>query len=219
MHEEYQDDPSENKIDSSDETDDNEHEFNYISDDDCSSVDSDDCFIDSKEFFSKSSNTTILDFYMAIYSIKIKHHLSDQAIKDIIKCCQLIIPEKKKAKVSLRSIERALLIGEKGSFFSSCLSCETIADEKELLDFKESKKKCPNCPGDLVDFFCFDVKSQIEKILQKAGIVDQLKKAKVRALSRTGNEINSQLDGSIYQKYIAQVKTSNDLGKEQSPIH
>jgi hypothetical protein len=48
------------------------------------------------DFFCKESDTTMHDFFMAIYAIKTKHRLSDLATKDIIKMCSLLVPNQPK---------------------------------------------------------------------------------------------------------------------------
>ena len=150
---------------------------------DSSSIDSDDSNQSDKhhepeQYFSE--NTSMLDFSMGIYALKIKHRLSDQATKDIIKFCQIIIPDKKRKNMSLRNLERMFIRDQKGCFRYCCIKCLKLFAKEELLNFSETQKKCPSCSNDLVAFFCFDVKEQIEMILKKEGLRTNTKFEKQR---------------------------------------
>jgi hypothetical protein len=125
-------------------------------------------------------------------------------------------------KVSLRMMEQTLLYNQKGSFYSCCLACSQIVNEHSLLAFRETKTTCPRCAKKLTDFFCFDVLSQLERIVKKKGVLQQLKRAKERALERNTGQISTQLDGSVYQTYIREPSScltiSLNLNSDGAPL-
>ena len=48
---------------------------------------------DTRDFLFPGANTTLFEFYVSYYAIKIKHKLSDLATNDILKCFKHILPK------------------------------------------------------------------------------------------------------------------------------
>ena len=131
-----------------------------------------------KEFPFSGSSSTVFDFSMAIYGIKMKHKLSDAAVNDLLKFFKLILPDNNLCPKTIETIEKKLTKGHDGLIYKICSKCESLSEGVEWLNnMVDKKENCKNisCSGTLVQFITFDIIEQLKSILTDKNM-NQIKK-------------------------------------------
>ena len=117
-----------------------------------------------KTFLYESSNTTITDFFMAIYSIKSKHNLSQNSIDDFLKLFEMVLPRPNQCPKSYLTVEKKLNLTTIDPIkWSTCSKCQLT---NEICNIEQAII-CINCQNDLDHFVTFNVEKQIKQILSK----------------------------------------------------
>ena len=158
------------------------------------------------------SNTSIFDFYVSLYSLKIKHKISDSATNDILKFIREILPDKNNCPKNLKKIEKSFFHKHAGMFYTVCNICEkhsngilwgnTISSKKTFCQAIINQASPSNfCGGELIPFVTFDIESQLKKILTNEKI-KMIKSNIVNAKKKTTSSMHGPMDRSVYQNFI-----------------
>ncbi|CAF1047635.1 unnamed protein product, partial [Brachionus calyciflorus] len=154
------------------------------------------------------SRTDMNEFFMAIFSLKIKHNLNTKTIDDILKLFNMVLPEGNKCPKSFSKIEKFLSFPEKNyQVYFFCHNCNSISqNEKELSILNTKKNICDSCLNEISPFVTFDIESQIRRKLQNANLFKQIIKMNLeRSEKNSSTDIN---DGTIYRNAL---KKSNNF--------
>ncbi|CAF1068975.1 unnamed protein product [Brachionus calyciflorus] len=131
-----------------------------------------------KDYIYPGSEVEINDFFLALYSLKLKHSLNTKTIDDFLKLLRLILPKDNKCPKTYSKIEKFLSSEEKNhSVFFCCVSCKSLSKQNISLQSLNTKINiCINCSNELSPFVTFNVKSQITRILENENLLNQVVK-------------------------------------------
>ncbi len=153
------------------------------------------------------SITSYSEFLCSLYAIQIKHKLGDSVLNDILFLIKSVLPQPNKCPKSVKGFDKLIPKKSLSHFHECCMICQEIKKSDSIENHKLSDKfNCDRCNNQTSIFVTFDVRKQLESILNKKNIT-QIEKSLMYA-QLNNNEINSALDGEIYKKYVS----SNNLG-------
>ena len=136
---------------------------------------------------------------MAIFSLKIKHAFPDNATDDILKLINIILPNGNKCPISLRSIEKKLILDQNALIHFVCSECDNLLDPINWLQEFSNTQLCVKCGTVLIPFVTFELEQQLRKILKPDKIL-QIKENNKKAWNKSPSD--QSLIGKIYQDFI-----------------
>ena len=76
------------------------------------------------DFIFEEANTSVFDVIMGVYSLRIKHSMSDEATNDLLKFIKMILPNNSNFPKNLRALEKSLVYDQHAKIHLVCSKCE-----------------------------------------------------------------------------------------------
>jgi hypothetical protein len=124
----------------------------------------------------KNSSTSIFDLFASLYTLKIKHKLSDLAINDLLKITKLILPDGNACPKNIKQVQKMFFQQHASLYYTICSKCENLSlgiPWKTSITSKTGYCQINSvgilppqkCGNELIPFITFDVEAQIKSIL------------------------------------------------------
>lgn len=120
----------------------------------------------------ENSNIGNKEFVIALYSIIIKHKLSNNAVDDLLNLLQLILPKKNNLPSNHKVLYKIFYKFDELNLYNLCSTCDKIYEEVNFNGNIENKKLCLNCNKIQEQFVTFDILTQLKTILTKVKLKD-----------------------------------------------
>ncbi|CAF1107671.1 unnamed protein product [Brachionus calyciflorus] len=196
------------------------NEFETYSND--QSINTNDSYIESDESMNESnvennnkefdksrlfqgSEIDVSQFLLTFYAIKAKHKLTDSASNDILKLIKIILPNNNNCPKTLNKFEKSFIKSNTAEYLEICHLCLHKTNIKSFEYFQNKPSVCSTCNIEFSTLVRFGIKSQLIEILQNEINFDQIRKNVQKARSKVSHEIETALDGSVYQEALKQI--------------
>jgi hypothetical protein len=152
-------------------------------------------------------------FINSFSAIVFKHKLSDNAVRDILKLTNSILPQPNNCPKNIKKIHKKLF-GIKDKYIKNyfyCSNCQKLSSDS---------KSCDTCQTQLINFITLDVSYQLKSLVDRKDIFQELIENKNK--NQYNNILATTLDGSVYQKYLNQtdsdISLSLSLNSDGAPL-
>ena len=180
-----------------DSSDSDEHQSS--SEDELTDDDEEEVEMDADPLFA-DSQTSSNELCWALNAVKLKHKLSNAAVRDILALFKIILPIPNKCPKSLKSFNKKILKADYGEFHKFCNVCKKINNSDSMDNYTLVVSFCNQCCFKLDSFITFSVKKQLQCILNDRNL-KQIKNS-LEYAKKIKEGIKSSLDGAVYQSFL-----------------